>query len=115
MWELVTGAVAEPPGTSRAPSSRASSASRCLATVPTIVRRFGWGYGVYVAVAVAFSFIQLKDFHGLGRHAPAAFPAFAVFGIWLVQRPALRRPALAASAVLLLLFTSWYARGYYLT
>jgi hypothetical protein len=64
---------------------------------------------------VAFSLIQLKDFHGLGRHAPAAFPAFAVAGAWLTERPALRRPALVLSGTLLLVLTSLYARGYYLT
>ena len=115
VWEMMTGAVAEPPGYLQGAILQGLIGIACLATVPTIVRRFGWGYGLYTAAAVAFSLVQLKDFHGLGRHAPAAFPAFAVFGIWLVQRPALRKPALAVSGVLLLLFTSWYARGYYLT
>lgn len=115
VWELMTGAVTEPPGYLQGALLQGAIGFACLATVPTIIRRFGWGYGVYVTVAIAFSLLQLKDFHGLGRHAPAAFPAFAVFGVWLSERPVLRTAALALSGVLLLLFTSLYARGYYLT
>lgn len=48
-----------------------------LALVPATIRRFGWGYGTYVAVAVGMAFVSTRDFIGMGRYVLVAFPAFA--------------------------------------
>lgn len=114
IWDLLTGVVVEPPGFVQGAIVQGVIGLACLAAVPAVVRRFGWGYGAYVAIVVGFSVISLKDFQGLGRHVPAAFPVFAVWGAWLAPRP-FRLIVLTASALGLVALTSFYARGYYLT
>lgn len=85
-----------------------------LALVPRVVARFGWSYGVLVAVSMGMPFIGSKDFQGTGRYLIAAFPVFALGGEWLAEQSATRRRVvLAASAALLLVWSSSYARGYY--
>ncbi len=113
IWDLITGAVVEPPGYLPGVIFQGAIAVACVAAVPAVIRRFGWGYGVFVAMVVGFSALSSKDFQGLGRYATAAFPVFAVYAIWMCDRPALRRPALVVSGTLLALLTSVYARGYY--
>jgi hypothetical protein len=88
-----------------------------LLLVPAVVRRFGWGYGVYVALAVGIPLIGTGDFEGMGRYLLGAFPVFAAGGDLLATRPsgAVRWLVPAVSALALLVLTSFYARGYYLT
>ena len=50
-----------------------------------------------------------------GRYVLAAFPCFAALGGVLTARPRLAVAVLAASACGLLLFTSAFARGYYIS
>ena len=89
-----------------------------LALVPAVVKRFGWAYGAYVLVIVGIPAISTKDFTGMGRYLLAAFPCYAAAGDILASRRWLRVaavPTLAASAALLLVFTSAFSRGYYLS
>jgi hypothetical protein len=86
-----------------------------LFLVPRIVRRLGWGYGTYVLVIVLFPALSTKDFVGMARYVLAAFPCFAVVGELLARQPRPARLVLAASGAMLVVFTSMYARWYYLS
>ncbi len=86
-----------------------------LALVPRVFRRFGWGYGVYSLLAVGLAAFGTKDFFGMGRYALAAFPCFAAAGELLADRPRLRNGALAAGGAGLVVMTSFFARGSYLS
>lgn len=78
-----------------------------------VARRFGWGYGVFVALVMAIPLLGSKDFQGLGRYAMSAFPIFGVLGAWAEERRRWAVPALAVSAFLLFLLASAFARGSY--
>ncbi len=86
-----------------------------LALVPLVFRRFGWGYGVYCLLVVALPALSTKDFFGMGRYVLAAFPCFAVAGELLVARPRLRAAALVLSGAALVVTTSLFARGSYIS
>ncbi len=86
-----------------------------LGLIPFVVRRFGWGYGLFALAVVALPAISTKDFQGMGRYLLAAFPCFAVAGDLLAHQPRLRVLAIAGSGFGLLLMASLSARGYYLT
>ena len=45
-----------------------------VATIPAVVRRFGWRYGAYVGVLVLVPAVGSQDFQGLGRYLLGAFP-----------------------------------------
>jgi hypothetical protein len=85
-----------------------------LALVPSIARKFGWAYAVYTAGVLLLPILGTKDFMGTGRYLVVAFPAFAIVGAWLSDRPKLKVPILAASALLLAFLTSLFARGHYI-
>ena len=86
-----------------------------LILVPFVVRRFGWAYGLYVAVAIGIPAVGSSTFQGLGRYCLAAFPCFALAGEWLADRPRVRAPVLVGSATALVVLTALFARGYYLS
>jgi hypothetical protein len=86
-----------------------------LIAVPWVVRRFGWCYGLFVLVAVGIPLIGTRDFQGTGRYLLAAFPVFALAGDALARRPRLANAVLGASAVSLIVLTSFFARGFYLS
>jgi len=88
-------------------------AGACL--VPRVFRRFGVGYGVYVALLVGLSALSTKNFFGMARYLLAAFPIFAVAGELLVERPGLRRVAVPAGGVGLVVLTAIFGTGYYLS
>jgi hypothetical protein len=88
-------------------------AAACL--VPRVFRRFGVGYGVYVALLIGLSALSTKNFFGMARYLLAAFPCFAVLGELLADRPALRRLALPASGAGLVGLTAVFGTGYYLS
>jgi hypothetical protein len=83
-------------------------------SVPWIIRRFGWAYGAYTVVVLAPALIGSQDFQGAGRYLLAAFPVFALVGERLSRHATAGRWVLGASALVLVLLTSLYARGYYL-
>ena len=82
--------------------------------IPKVIRRFGWGYGVFCLILVGIPVLSSKDFYGLGRYLLAAFPVVAVAGEWLVDRPVWARAAVWSVSGTLLAFISYsYARGLY--
>jgi hypothetical protein len=81
------------------------------AFIPSVFRRLGWGYGVYVTIAVLATAAATKDFVGMGRYALAAFPCFAIAADLLSRRPRLAYTVLAASGAGLLVLTQLHARG----
>ena len=83
--------------------------------IPAVIRRFGLRYGAYQAVLVLIPTIGSQDFQGTGRYLIGAFPAFAVVGSHLADRPNRARIAVPASAALLVLGTVWFAHGLYLS
>jgi hypothetical protein len=87
-----------------------------LLLVPRIGRRFGWGYGAYVLVAVGIPAVATNNFQGLGRYMLAAFPVVALVGEQLARlaTPA-RVVVLVASAGALAWMMSGFARGLYLS
>jgi hypothetical protein len=86
-----------------------------VATIPAVVRRFGWRYGAYVGVLVLVPAVGSQDFQGLGRYLLGAFPAFAVAGALLAERPGVRRWVLPLSALVLVIYTGMFANGRYLS
>ncbi|MCI0669477.1 MAG: hypothetical protein L0Y64_03340 [Myxococcaceae bacterium] len=86
-----------------------------LALVVPIWRRLGLGYALYVLVAVGIPTLSSKDFMGLGRYCIAAFPAFLMVALLLVERPRLKALWLVASTTLLLLLTAAFAADRYVS
>jgi hypothetical protein len=84
-----------------------------LALVPATRRYLGWGYAVYVALAVGLPTISSKDFMGLGRYVLSAFPVFLTLALLMRNNPRLFRFWLLGSALALALLTvAWGAGGY---
>jgi len=81
------------------------------AFVPAVFRRLGWGYGVFVTMAVMATAVSTKDFVGMGRYSLAAFPCFAVAAALLARRPKAARAVLAVFGVCLAVLTQLHARG----
>ena len=86
-----------------------------LVATPWIIRRFGWAYGVYSAAVLAPAVLGSQDFQGSGRYLLAAFPLFALVGVGLAARPRLAVMVSGVSVVMLVVLTSLFARGYYLS
>jgi hypothetical protein len=90
-----------------------------LALIPRVARKLGWGYGVYCIAIIGIPLLGTGDFQGVGRYLLAAFPVFAVIGGWLDEREPgrrrLERLVIGTSGALLVVFTSLFATGYYLT
>ena len=81
------------------------------AFIPSVFRKLGLGYGVFVVVAVVVTAISTKDFVGMGRYSLAAFPCFAVAADTLSLRPWAARASLAISALGLVMLAQLHARG----
>jgi hypothetical protein len=86
-----------------------------LLLLPAVRRRFGLRYAAYTAVLVALPLVGSQDFQGTGRYLIGAFPAFAVVGCWMAERPARAKVALPISALLLMIGTALFAHGLYLS
>ncbi|MEY2434722.1 MAG: hypothetical protein QOC92_4447 [Acidimicrobiaceae bacterium] len=85
------------------------------AAVPAVWRRFGAGYGIYVAAAVLVPAVSTDDFMGTGRYMLAAFPVFALIGSNLATAPRVRWTYATVSGAALVLGTSLFATGHFLT
>ena len=85
------------------------------AAVPAVRRRFGRGYAIYVATAVAVPAVSTGDFMGTGRYLLAAFPVFAVVGLRLAELGRARWLYFSISSAGLVLGTSLFATGHLLT
>jgi hypothetical protein len=84
-----------------------------LALVPATRRRLGWGYAIYVALAVGLPTLSSKDFMGLGRYVLSAFPLFLTLALLIRDKPRLAQLWLVISGVVLaLLALAWGAGGY---
>lgn len=82
--------------------------------IPKVIRRFGWGYGIFCVVLIGIPVVSSKDFYGLGRYLLAAFPVVAVAGEWLSDRPVWVRAAVWSTSGALLVGLGYsYARGLY--
>lgn len=82
--------------------------------IPGVSRRFGFGYGVYVAVLVATVAFGTNELIGAGRYLMAAFPVIPCLARWLEQRRIVV-PYLVVSAIALVALTVLFSRGAYLT
>jgi hypothetical protein len=85
-----------------------------ICMVPGIARRFGHAYALFVILLVALPMIATKDFQGFGRYLLPAFPATALAGSFVAQRPHRSLVLAAVGVPVLLLFASWFAKGNYL-
>lgn len=85
-----------------------------LALVWPTRRLLGWGYAVYVAVAVGLPALSSKDFQGMGRYVIAAFPLFLVMTLLLLRWPRALRALTVASAVVALGCAALFGSGFYL-
>jgi hypothetical protein len=86
-----------------------------LAAVVPVRRRFGLGLATYQLLTILPPLIFSKDFLGIGRYALAAFPFFALLGYHLRPRLALARVGLVASGLIMVVLSSLFARGFYLS
>lgn len=86
-----------------------------LASVCSVGRRFGWGYGVFVLGLAVLPSITVSTFMGVGRYLLPAFPCFALVGEWLVTRRRWRVIWFALSGAALLVMSFGFARSWYLT
>jgi len=82
-----------------------------LALTVVVVKKLGWGYGVYSVAVIVGAAASTKDFVGMGRYALSAFPCFAAAGALLADRARLRFSVLAGSAGLLVLLTELHSRN----
>ena len=96
-------------------TAQACFALLVVCCVPFVGRRFGWGYGVFVAVLVAIPTFSTEDFMGTGRYLIAAFPVAALIGEWLADRRAARVAWFSIATVALLGMNMAFSRSWYLT
>ena len=83
-----------------------------LVAVPSVGRRFGWGYGLFVLALVAMPAIATRDFNSTGRYLLAAFPVVVVLAERLAARHVAWRVGwLVCSAALLVVLDAAFARS----
>jgi hypothetical protein len=85
-----------------------------LCCIPAVIRRFGFGYGVYCAVLVAIPTISTEDFMGTGRYLIAGFCVWALLGERLASKRWGWAP-IAVSAALMAFMAMGFSRSWYLT
>jgi hypothetical protein len=84
--------------------------------IPAVWRRFGRGYGIYVAAAVALPALSTGEFMGTGRYLLAAFPVLAIVGARLsIAAPRARWVYAVTSSTGLALGASLFATGHLMT
>jgi hypothetical protein len=95
-------------------TAQALIAAVVAVSTPFVGRRFGWGYGVFVAVLVAIPTVSTGDFMGTGRYMIAAFPVAALLGEWLAKQ-SYRWVWLGFSGMTMALLSMGFARSWYLS
>jgi hypothetical protein len=85
-------------------------------SIPAVCRRFGFSYGLYLAVLAAIPTVSTGDFMGTGRYLMAAFPTYALAGERLARSSRRLQVAhgVVAGAVLVLMAAA-FSRSWYLT
>lgn len=85
-------------------------------SVPAVCRRFGFAYGLFVAVLAAIPTVSTEDFMGTGRYLMAAFPVWALFGERLAARTPLVQRVVVGVAFCFVVFMAFgFSRSWYLT
>lgn len=97
------------------PAFHAALAVLVLALGWRLRKTLGWGYAVYVGLAMGIPLASSRDFIGLGRYALAAFPALVQLAIELQPRTRARVAWLVVSAALLVWMTVRFANGRYVS
>ena len=83
--------------------------------IPAVRRRLGFAYAVYTIIVLGMPLLGSANFASNGRFVLMAFPVFAVLGQRLAGAPQRdARLVLGASALLLVLFTSFWSRGFWM-
>jgi hypothetical protein len=95
------------------PLLHAALAVLCLWLGWRLRRTLGWGYAVYVLIAVGIPFVTSRDFIGLGRYALAAFPVFVELDAGLEAKAGRRTRWLVVSGGLLVFLTLRFANAFY--
>jgi hypothetical protein len=85
-----------------------------LCCIPAVIRRFGFGYGVYCAVLVAIPTFSTEDFMGTGRYLIAGFCVWALLGERLASKRWGWAP-IVASGSLMAFMAMGFSRSWYLT
>ena len=93
---------------------QAALTAGALLAVGRVARRFGFAYALLVLGTVTMVMLGTHDFMGAGRYLLLAFPALAVAGEALAERPPAARAVLSVSGVVLLVMAFGFARGRYL-
>ena len=83
-------------------------------SIPTW-RRLSRAYAVYIVAVLGVPLLSSTEFIGLGRYAMAAFPCFVVLALLFREHPRARLLWLCASAILLMITTSKFAIGRYIS
>lgn len=96
-------------------ASHAVATVAAFALLPRVVRRLGWGYGIYAILIVGLPALSTKNLFGMGRYLLLAFPCFAVAGELLAERGRLRAWILAGSGLAMIAAASFFARAYYVS
>jgi hypothetical protein len=78
-------------------------------------RRLSRAYAVYILAVLGIPLLSSTEFIGLGRYAMAAFPCFLTLALLLREHPRARITWLCASAILLVMMTSRFAVGRYVS
>lgn len=87
-----------------------------VATLPSVVRRFGLGYGLYLIGLFGLIWFGSYNFNSAGRYLLAAFPAFAVLGSLLASRRWLVVPTVVAlGSITLWLLLGFTGGEFYMT
>ena len=95
------------------PFFHALLAFAALASAWPMRKSLGWGYSVYVAVAIGLPLISSRDFIGLGRYAIAVFPFFLQAASFFAERPRGKVLWFGFSIVMLGWMISRFSMGFY--
>jgi hypothetical protein len=81
------------------------------ACTPSVVRRFGFGYGVLVAGHVLMIWFMAYDFASASRYLLGAFPVFALAGLAASDGRRFAQTVIALSAIVCVVFGTMHPNG----